>query len=677
MLAADEVYKQERKLVGDLAERSVRLRTFLILAPGTAHGDGMPIGAKFTELGLPPNPSREVVLESVQQAARLASEFGITASYAHPKAIDRFFSGTLVGCRSAVATERVAKIDGKYHLPLTVINLPRQIEAGSVLEAVISTHQTGFVSLHVFPVTEHQAQRLVTNEAKMHNTFAAKKNTFDVSDEMVIADAQVLLQRLAEGERLVRMALTIDLTSASVEEVEVAAERLATTLTAKGFDVVHPRQPGFLPVLAAAPGGLPLKRSLHLTTRPIAAALVPALGTALGRPSEPLVGLNLFTGSPAYWSCWSSRSNNNALIFATSGAGKSMALKTLLYRHWLQGSNFVVLDPDNEYEKIVVAAGGEYHRIGDGDALNPFAVVAGQSPEEGAALVAPLLSVLAADMTRDSQGRAIRYLEPGDASWLQTQTMVWLRNLNSVGISPELAPRLSGFVDWLSDYAGRRAVSDQDAERARRIVDRLRFYTMGKAGQIFDHPSTFAIGSSPVGIGLRELTADYGSDLTPVMSLILTALMHTLLTTRQRLIVAIDEASAFTQSPDAGHVLQQLIRRSRKLTTGVWMASQMLEDFLGTDLGNVLMKNSATTLIMKLKNDQAHLAAVRETFGLTEEEGSVVMPGGPGTGMLLLDDGTKVAVNVQVSPILQYLGHTGAVEAGPASLDEWDDLEAA
>ncbi len=678
ILAQNHIYEGERELVGVLAETSIRLRTFLVLAPGTGHADGMPVGASLLELGMPPSPPREVVQESMNQALRLAGSFGIKVKHVHPKTLVDFLQDTVVGCQTAVATERVVRTgQNLYHLPLTITKLPRQIEAGSVLESIIGVHQTGFVSLHLYPVTERHAQKLVVREAKMHNTVAANKSGFEVSDDMMIADAQILLQQLAQGERLVRTALTIDLTGASVMEVEAAAEQLATTLEAKGFEVVHPRQPGLMPVLAAAPGGLPLKRSLHLTTRPIAAALVPALGTALNRPSEPLLGINAFTASPAYWSCWSSKSNNNALIFATSGAGKSMTMKTLLYRHWLQGSNFVVLDPDNEYEHIVLAAGGEYHRIGDGDALNPFSVVAGQSPEEGAALVAPLLSVLAADMARDSQGRAIRYLEPGDASWLQTQTMVWLRNLNSVGMSPELAPRLSGFVDWLSDYAGRRAVSDQDAERARRIVDRLRFYTMGKAGQIFDHPSTFAIGDSPVGIGLRELTADYGADLTPVMSLILTALMHTLLTTRQRLIVAIDEASAFTQSPDAGHVLQQLIRRSRKLTTGVWMASQMLEDFLGTDLGNVLMKNSATTFVMKLKNDQAHLAAVRETFGLTEDEGYFVMPGERGSGLLLQDDGTKVAVHIVPSDLLLALGHTGAVEDEYDDTEEWDELEAA
>ena len=66
--------------------------------------------------------------------------------------------------------------------------------------------------------------------------------------------------------------------------------------------------------------------------------------------------------------------NANAVVFATSGAGKSYAIKLEVIRSLMMGTDVVIIDPEKEYQHLSEAVGGTYINLSlsSNSKLNPF-----------------------------------------------------------------------------------------------------------------------------------------------------------------------------------------------------------------------------------------------------------------------------------------------------------------
>jgi type IV secretory pathway VirB4 component len=155
------------------------------------------------------------------------------------------------------------------------------------------------------------------------------------------------------------------------------------------------------------------------------------------------------------------------------------------------------------------------------------------------------------------------------------------------------------------------------------------------------------LGHKPVGIGFKALANEYAADLTPALAVVLTAIYGVLKQANQRFLIVVDEASYLTSNPDAGQVLEQIMRRGRKAGAGVWMASQKLEDFLDTPLGKTLASVSSTKWILGCQENT--LNEVAEAFGLSAEEKSALNPIVKGRGVLLSDSGERAVAQLIAS----------------------------
>src|SRR5439155_512159 len=96
-------------------------------------------------------------------------------------------------------------------------------------------------------------------------------------------------------------------------------ERLQGRLQAMDFETAAVTAPGFAVAGAASPGGLPLPRTLLLTTAEVAAALLPVQGTPFGRPEDPYLGVDVSTGGSVYYSSY----RNGKPIRGLSGQDKA------------------------------------------------------------------------------------------------------------------------------------------------------------------------------------------------------------------------------------------------------------------------------------------------------------------------------------------------------------------
>jgi type IV secretory pathway VirB4 component len=380
------------------------------------------------------------------------------------------------------------------------------------------------------------------------------------------------------------------------------------------------------------------------------------VGTPFADSRQPLIGVSEATAAPAYLSVWH-RANHNALVLGSSGAGKSVAVKTLLVRHLMEGATAVVIDPDSEYRRVMHALGGTHLELGS-DALNPLALPAGTPPDIAASIVLPVLSVMAGDDRGMRDGRPVRRLPDEDQGWLYGQVASFFRNAQQRAEEP----LLHDLVAYIREHSAAQALTGHERDRLRIITARLARFTQGDRAAIFDRASTFSVRSGSVAIGLRNLAMTYAADLTPALAVVLSSVLALLRTGLPRLIVVVDEAHRVTADPDAGDVLGSLVRQARKYGAGVWMCSQRVEDFIATDLGRTLSATAATKLLMGV--EEAALPEVRKVFDLRGEEVVALHPPLQGRGVLI--SGSERSV-IRVLPGVAVLAlSTTGQQAGTA-----------
>ena len=657
--------EMERELAGQVAQMSLGMRHFVIFAPGQAAGDGMPPGAKLLAAATAKQTSMVDAERVLQSATRQAESFGLEVFLPDRDDLAAITTNVITGASSAAVGDGVLHINDQHHVVMTVSKLPPRIQAGVIVDGLMRARTRGVASLHIYPVDPAVARKAIKRQTSMHR-YAQSQGNDDIDTEVAIADAQSVLASIAQREiRPCRVALTMSVSHQEREHALEAAERLEGILIGDGFEVVTPSAPGFLPAQALCPGSVPLLRSLQMTTDSVAMRMLPALGTPFSDMGQPLVGINALNGAPAYLSVWT-RPNHNAVIVGSSGAGKSVATKTMLVRHILEGVSAVVIDPDSEYMPLMAAVGGNYFELGT-DALNPLAAGMGVPPDQAASLVIPILSVMGGDERGIKDGRPIRRLPDEDQGWLHAQTADFFRTWTSRFSNQE--PVMHNLVEYLVKVSMAKVLTSTEGERCRIITSRLARFTQGKRAAVFDRPSTFQVGRRPVGIGLKTFAMSYGADLTPALAVILTNILAAIDRREGRMIIVVDEAHRVTSDPDAGEVLGQLVRQARKYGAGVWMCSQRIEDFVATELGKTLAATAATKLV--LGTEEAALEDVKDVFKLQDEEVASVYPMVQGRGVLL-SGGERTVVHVVPGPAIMSIANTSGALNIQAEADAED-----
>lgn len=649
---ATRLAELERDLAGKVAEQSLGLRHYVVLAPGLAASDGIPWLSRATRLPRALEASHDDAARALLTALRTAPGLGLVASIADRDDIAALLLNTaLSSASSAVSASGVVRIGDEFQIVLTATRLPATVHSGSVVDALIRSRVKGYASLHVLPVDARVARTVLDRRAALQR-YTAREGNDAIDNQIALADTTAALAAIAQRQLIpCRIALSFAVRDPVLARTAEAAERLDGLLRGQGFETVHPSSPGFLPSLAVTPGGAPLGRSLQLTSNSVAACLVPALGTPFADQRQPLIGINQLTGAPAYLSIWS-WPNHNAVIVGSSGSGKSVAAKTMLVRHVMEGASAVVIDPDLEYRRVMNSIGGLHFELGE-DALNPLAPGCDVAPDLAASLLLPVLSVMAGDEKGVKDGRPIRRLPDEDQGWVHGEIAAFFREWN--GKRPEDEPVIHDLVAFIETTSATQALTRRERDRCRVITARLRRFTQGDRASVFDRPSTFRVGDRPVSIGLRTFALTYAADLTPALAVVLTAVLAALGRDHRRLIVVVDEAHRITIDPDAGEVLGQLVRQARKHGAGVWMCSQQVHDFVGTDLGRTLVATAATKLILGV--EEAALTDVRDVFGLSEDEVAAVNPPVQGRAVLL-SGGERTVVSIVAGPALLALAHS-------------------
>ncbi|HEY6537640.1 MAG TPA: hypothetical protein VI138_01200 [Candidatus Dormibacteraeota bacterium] len=437
----------------------------------------------------------------------------------------------------------------------------------------------------------------------------------DRGTEAALGDALTLEEQvLVEQERLFHLELVVSLVAPSVAQLDRCWQQLLATVAELGCGAVpltHRHLDGWR---ATSPAGLsPLGWGREMTASALATGF-PFLRSSLSTSSGVLLGPSLISRELVLVNPFDRANPNfNAVVLGTSGAGKSYTAKLLAVRLGLADCRLRFIDPMGEYRGLVELLGGSCREIAPGQPSGLSAVGPGASPGDDPASRAARAMVVLELLAVNRSGQ---WDLPEDDVEALEATLIQLYRADA---NPTLADLVA------------------ELERSGRLLlgRRLGRFTRGVLAGVFDGSPEPELEGPVTVFSLRGWGGDREQLLAPAMQMILLQLEAEIRRQQQwRRLVVVDEAEVLLVQPRSASALEALSRRVRKLGAGLMVVSQVVEDFLGSPVGNVIVRNCHTKLL--LRQEEVAIPAVREAFGLSPAECDILRDAPPGAGIVIV-----------------------------------------
>ncbi|MBI2325780.1 ATP-binding protein [Candidatus Collierbacteria bacterium] len=327
---------------------------------------------------------------------------------------------------------------------------------------------------------------------------------------------------------------------------------------------------------------------------------------------------------------------NNQVFLAGHGGmfvHNSYFVKLEILRSLMFDTESIILDPENEYEMIAKAVGGNYISFSSSSTnkINPFQLAnVNDSTEDEMGykylFLQSLLKIMLGQMspTEDAtlnRALVLTYRQKGITEDPATHTLE--------------APRMEDLY---------RSLIGMEDENAKNLSARLEKYVMGAVKGIFDQQSNISLDSKVTVFTLRELA----DEIRPiVMFIILDYVWTKIRTDLKRRLLIVDEAWYLMRYEDSAKILQGFVKRARKYYLGVTVISQNADDFLTSPYGKAIVTNSALQLLFK--QSPAAVDQVADVFYLSQGEKHMLLSAGVGEGLFFAGQ-NHVAIRVISSP---------------------------
>ncbi len=559
----------------------------------------------------------------------------------------------LPGPDALEAGARTLRAGGTLCRTFAVVGYPREVGPGW-LEPLVCHPGPVDVAVHVEPVPPQvAAERLRRQLARLESSRRLDADYGRLADfqaEAAAEDAHGLARRLARGDtRLFRVGLYVTVRGRDQAELEAECARVQGLLASLLLDA-HPATfrhlQGWITTLPLGLDLLGLRRSFDSDAL---AACFPFAAAELNSGDGVLYGRNPQSQGLVCWDRFA-QPNYNSVLLAQSGAGKSYLAKLEALRWLYQGVEVAVVDPEDEYRRLAEAVGGAHLALGAaGVRLNPLDLGAEQDALTRRALFAhTLVSVLLGEESSPPARAAL------------DRAIVAAYAARGITADPITHARPAPL---LADLAA--ALQADGDPAAHQLAERLAPFVSGTHRDLFEGPTTTRPDGHLVVFGLRALPEELKAAGT---LLVLDYLWRQVADPqrRRRRLVVIDEAWLLARDPVGARFLYRLAKSARKHWCGLAVVTQDAADLLASDLGQAVVANAATQLLLG-QAPQA-IDQLTATFGLSDGERQYLLAAGVGEGILAA--GTeRVAFRAEASPAEHAL-----VTTDPAELA---DLEAA
>ena len=565
-----------------------------------------------------------------------------------------------------------------------VNSLPRM---GSFPELLRDMYDFGDinVSVYITPIQEATSQQELNrtiNELETERLLAASKG--DINRESVLSqkkyETEQLRDEIAAGfNKMFEASIISTLFAYNMDDLEKYTKMLSTAMgkTQIGLKTAWAMQE------EAFKSNVPLCSNLlsnkkHTFDRNSMGTVFPFTSSEVGHPTGVPIGYNKQTGTPILFDNFhSSLTNYNMVIFAKSGAGKSVTMKTLISRSSvLMGIESLALDAEGEYTIVAESLGGinvvlsptsdtiinvfdiEPELVKDEITGRERAVLNVQNKVED---VTQALLTMAKGSTRSTEVNEVTKQIIAEAVADEYEAYGINNNINSLYKSDvtlinegqiekekKEMPTIGSWYKRIIEMAKQNTNPDY-TKHFSYLTKVMKQYVREYDGQMayFDGQSTFELldGAPFINLDISQLEERFARPLAQqiLLSWIWEKFVKKNSEDRKRAKqkrVIVDEAWMLLPYPEAVDFLNKMARRARKRNVSLAIISQRFQDFYEKPEAQAVLTSSDTKLF--LAQDKSEIQYLKEVFKLSEGEASYLVTAQKGEGLLKVGNDTAI-----------------------------------
>jgi len=543
-----------------------------------------------------------------------------------------------------------------------VYGYPRQVYTGW-LSSMVNLDEVMDMSIYIYPVEsqvvlENLRKKVTQLEAGLQID-AEKGRVRDPGKQAAVQDAEEMRDKLQVGEeRFFRFGLYFTVYGNSMDELEFVTHKVESIL---GQQLIYSKpasaqqEQGFNSTVPQFSDQLQIRRNMN--TGAISTSF-PFTSADLSQETGILYGINMHNSGLVIFDRFSLE-NGNSVVFAKAGAGKSFAVKLEALRSMMFGTEILIIDPENEYERMCEAVGGVYIRLSlsSNTRINPFDLPRVVDAEEADNALRSNLITLHG-LLRLMMGGAQTQMLGGNATAMPALTPVEEADLDAALIETYSKAGITN--DPLTHTGVPPTISDlydtllHMGNTGPQLAQRLRKYTSGTFAGIFSQQSNVDINNPLAVFNIRDLE----DELRPVaMYIVLNYIWNKTKTDKKRRILIVDEAWQLMKYEDSANFLFSLAKRSRKYNLGITTISQDVEDFMGSRMGRAIVANASMQIL--LKQSPTAVEMLSQVFRLTSEESKRLSQFPVGQGLFFAGQ-SHVHIQIAASPT-----ETGLITTNP------------
>jgi conjugal transfer ATP-binding protein TraC len=528
------------------------------------------------------------------------------------------------------------KIDENYIRTLFVSGYPRFVSANWLAPLINFNHSLD-ISMFIYPSDSKDTldtlrHRLAEMEAEI-NTDIERGRIPQAATEAALEDAKSLQEQLVKGaERFFQFSLYISISAESEKELNTVTAQVQSMLASLliiGKVASLSMEDAFKTTLPYCKDRLLIARNMDTTAL---STTFPFTSSELSDNQGILYGINAHNDSLVIFDRFSLE-NANMLVLATSGAGKSYAVKLEILRSLMFDTQIIILDPENEYEMVTKAVGGNYISFSatSPHKINPFQIARPKESTEDEMgykylFLMSLLKIMIGEMS------------PMEEATMNRALVLTYRQKNITddpNTHTQEPPRMEDLY---------RAIIGMEDAVAKTLAARLERFVMGSIKGTFDQQSNIDIDAPITVFSMRDLA----DEIRPIVMFMILDFVWTEIrkNLRKRMLI-VDEAWYIMRFEDSAKILQGFIKRARKYYLGVTVISQNVDDFLASPYGKAIITNTALKLL--LKQATAAINQNVEVFFLSQGEKQLLLSAGVGEGIFFAGQ-NHVAIKIISSP---------------------------
>ena len=543
-------------------------------------------------------------------------------------------------------------------------------------------------SIYINPIAESRSQNELNrtiNELETERIVAADRG--NINRESTLGqkrwEAEQLRDEIAAGyNKLFEASIVSTLFAYSLEDLNRYTKLLASEMSKSLVGV----KSAWGMQEEAFQSNLPLMqdkvKKTHTFDRRSMGTVFPFTTSEVGHPTGIPLGFNKQTGVPILFDNFhSSLANYNMVIFAKSGAGKSVTMKTLISRSAvLMGIQSLALDAEGEYSIVAESLGGINVVISPTSktVINLFDVepeiirdeITGKSRsvvnvESKVEDVTQALLTMARGSTRSKEVNeltkqiisesvaeeyAALHITSDPASLYESNTMA---TGDVLGKQKKNMPTIGSWYRRILRKAEENTNVDYQFHYSY-LIKVMKQYIREYNGQMayFDGQSTFDLldGTLFVNLDISQLEERFARPLA--QQILLSWIWEKYVkknsedkTKASKKRVLVDEAWMLLPYPEAVDFLNTMARRARKRNVSLAIISQRFQDFYEKPEAQAVLTSSDTKLF--LAQDKSEIQYLKEVFKLSSGEANFLVTCFKGEGLLKVGADTAI---IQIKP---------------------------